>query len=55
MATKVSGGPVGRGSDQPDGGRDQHDGRARPRAEARTERALEAQERTLFPFRVRCT
>ena len=38
----VLGEPVGRGADVPDEGRDRHDGRARPRAEERTERALRA-------------
>ena len=47
----VLGEPVGRGADVPDEGRDRHDGRARPRAEERTERALRARDNRLS-FRV---
>ena len=44
----VLGEPVGRGADVPDEGRDRHDGRARPRAEERTERALRARGNGTF-------
>ena len=44
--------PAGRGGDEPDGGRDRHDGLARLSAAELTERALWSRTLSLFSFRV---